>query len=80
MDAHFPEKNGPKEWLLQGGVQLGTCIYIRSTYYPGYYVGVSPKKCLQQPTPHFLSSASVIPFLSIILLFLLQAVPLPVAL
>lgn len=44
------------------------------------HVGVSPKKCQQQPTPHLLSSASIILFLSIILLLLLQAVPLPVAL
>lgn len=55
-------------------------IYIRSTYYPGHSCWCKPKKCQQQLTPHFLSSASIILFPSIIPLHLLQAVPLPVAL
>lgn len=55
-------------------------IYIRSTYYPGHSCWCKPKKCQQQLTPHFLSSASIILFPFIIPLHLLQAVPLPVAL
>lgn len=80
MHAHFPEKNGLKEWLLQETEYSWKFIYIRSTYYPGHSCWCKPKKCQQQLTPHFLSSASIILFPSIIPLHLLQAVPLPVAL